>query len=314
MEVFLNDSLRGKYNEIDFLKSKGSALIKLNWTTDKTIYVAIRCENPEFVFMISQQDGDIVFQRNETITIHTAKEHIGKTVWIGVVWSPEVLKTIFRSGKEVETFKSIPVNTKFTLPPSEIVIYARENNQIPKSNFDSENEFVEQVHKLIQTSQIKINQTGSHPRFWNIIKQGRKIIDRKPKDEKELHSILFSHFYDFSLKNGITVRQETQTPIGNIDFLFQAIVNDKILSVPCEVKKTHSPDLEHGLKMQLPTYMKHIDSNFGVYLILSFYGDKWKKGPTLSDSIISLSKLNKNINIRLIGIDLSKPIQASKKP
>jgi hypothetical protein len=313
LEVFLNNSIRGRYNEIDFLNSEGSILINLDWTVEKVIYVAIRCENPEFIFMISQQDGDIVFQRNETITIHTAKEHVGKTVWIGVVWSPEVLKTIFRSGKEVETLKSIPVNTKFTLPPSEVVIYARENNQIPKSNFESENKFVEQVHKLIQTSQIKINQTGSHIAFWNTIKQGAKIIDRKPKDETELHSILFSHFFDFCLKNGITVRQEVQRPIGNIDFLFEAIVNDKILSVPCEVKKNHSPDLEHGLKMQLPTYMKHIGSNFGVYLILSFSGDKWKKGPTLSDSIISLSKLNKNINIRLIGIDLSKPIQASKK-
>lgn len=288
--------------------------MQVDWNLEKTIFVALKIEKPEFTFMLSMQDGNLVFQRNGNISIHEAKEHNGKVVWIGFIWHPNGIKTFFRPSKDPKSIVSYEIQTAFTLPPPEILHYARETNRIPTKTYSSVAEFSNQVIKAIQLAQIEINQTGVFTNFWDIAKKGGKISQRIPKDEINIHNSIHSLVFNYCLKNGINIEREKCTAIGDIDFVFSSVVNGKYVEIPCEVKKANSNDVIQGYEKQLPAYLDQIGAEIGIYLIVGFAGD-WVKGDTLDDVYMKLYYATKRAqieNIRILTLDVSKPVSASK--
>jgi hypothetical protein len=313
MEIFLNPIIRSKYTEIDFLEESGTMLINIEWSLQRTIFVALRFPDPEFAFLLSMQDGDLMFQRNGNISIHKAQEHSGKTVWVGFLWTPESIKTFFRPDKDPNSIVSYEIPTSFTLPPSDLIIYAKVNNRIPKKGYSSKEDFSYHVIKAIQLSQIEMDQTSSYSNFWNVFKESRKIIKRVPRDETDIHNSIHSLIFNYCLKNGINIIREYHTSIGNIDFVFHTQINGKLYQIPCEVKKAESKDLKHGYTIQLPKYMKQLGVSTGIFLVIGFSGGDWLEGENLTKTLVKLDNPIIENGIRVIGLDVSKPSQASKK-
>lgn len=313
MEIFLNPIIQSKYTEIDFLSKSGTILMNIEWNLQRTIFVALRFPDPEFTFLLSMQDGDLMFQRNGTISIHEAKEHSGKIVWVGFIWTPESIKTFVRPDKDPNSIVSYEIPTSFTLPPSGLILYARENDRIPKKEYSSKEEFSHHVVKAIQLSQIQIDQTSSYSNFWNVIKESSKIIKRVPKDETDIHNSIHSLIYNYCMKNEINISLEHHTSIGNIDFVFHTQINGKLYQIPCEIKKAESKDLKHGYTIQLPKYMQQLGVSTGIFLVIGFSGGDWLEGENLNETLVKLNNPIIENGIRVLGLDVSKPLQASKK-
>jgi hypothetical protein len=134
--------------------------------------------------------------------------------------------------------------------------------------------------------ELKIENMHNKNIFWDIIYDGQKIIRRKPKKEIDLHPIILSLLSDQMFISSISIYPELQTGVGKLDFLFVGYVKNKGISKICaEFKHLHANDLEHGLAVQLPTYMNNQKIEHGTYCILDFRGE-WFNKPLINDDKI----------------------------
>lgn len=119
----------------------------------------------------------------------------------------------------------------------------------------------------------------------------------------------------------IEIVPEYQTGVGNLDFMFVGIVKDRgIVKLCAEFKPAHSTDVFRGLEIQLPTYMRNKEVQYGAYCILGFKG-QWFENPrdkSLDDLFheLQIARIRQQTpeskNIRVFMYDLSKPESASK--
>jgi hypothetical protein len=82
-----------------------------------------------------------------------------------------------------------------------------------------------------------------------------------------------------------------------------------------EIKNSHSDRVEHGLTVQLPTYLREREVPTGIYGILWYKGTHFDKpsDATLSDCIARLGVQKPSNVVSVVGFDLSFSVQASKK-
>jgi hypothetical protein len=76
-----------------------------------------------------------------------------------------------------------------------------------------------------------------------------------------------------------------------------------------EAKNAHSLDLEHGLKDQLPEYMRAIDADYGIYLALWYKCEAFDQPEeSWTDLGIRLMQMRpfKNIHADLFKLSLPK--------
>lgn len=166
------------------------------------------------------------------------------------------------------------------------------NNIKPPTNC---NEFIDTIEEILNNFIHDVGTIG-YTFLYN--------DEEKPKNEKECQNL-----FDFKLKDifhnrGMDLTRETDTRRGFVDF--------RVSSVHCtahiEIKTSTHPDLSHGLKKQLPTYMDSEKVYYGFFVIFDF-GEK------------DITKLKNNLEIQRIDIEQNKCIKikilyvdANKKP
>jgi hypothetical protein len=74
--------------------------------------------------------------------------------------------------------------------------------------------------------------------------------------------------------SSIEVVREYSTGVGDLDFMFLGIVSRTGQRRLCaEFKNAHSDDLERGLTVQLPQYMKNQRATYGAFCVLWYKGE-----------------------------------------
>lgn len=210
------------------------------------------------------------------------------------------------------------------VPSAHLIRYARKQSLLETTSFPSVEAFRKRVHECLQTINNKIEQTNAYHSLWNVTRDGKKIVDRKPKLEVELQPLIHSWLFDPMLMSGITIAPEASTGRGLLDFLLVGHVEGLGTCTICiELKCAHSRDLEHGYLEQLPAYMRASGSTYGVYGILNFKGQEFGKpdfeGSDNLQFYLEMLPSKKGIktiehdNIRVFEFELGKPKTASKK-
>ncbi len=105
---------------------------------------------------------------------------------------------------------------------------------------------------------------------------------------------------------------------GNLDFQINKVVEGgKLAVLAIEAKHAHSKDIEHGLFTQLPTYMRAVSADFGIYLVLWFKGKDFDRpAETDFDQLrdkFELKRPRPPSNIRIMHLNLSIPAPPSKR-
>ncbi len=277
--------------------------------------------NNIFIFSLCIQNQSIVFQRNNVVSILTLEDIPNdKLINIFVSWTCSELKIICKYGPNSQNEKSTTVKTTPITPPNTLITWARKQNLLPLEEYESEEEFRNKVHSCLQSIQDKINESGSFSQFWNLTYDGKKIIKRKPKNEIEVQPIIHCLLSDQFLISSIEIIPEFNSAVGNLDFLFIAKIKGQGFAYFCvEFKNAHSDKLDHGINVQLPTYMENKQAQYGAYCVLDYRGEYFTD-PMLNgialDVYINMKQYDNPqfINrIRNFIYKLSKPISASKK-
>jgi hypothetical protein len=274
-----------------------------------------------FRFILGVQDMNLVFIRNGAMARLYVGDIIKKfdVVIFKVRWTYRELT--LECSMDNDYIKT-QVPTIPTAPPPSLVDWARKQNLLPITQFETKEEFCAKVYSCLMSIQDKISTTGAINPFWDIEYSGSSIKSRRPKKETDIHPIIHCILSDQMLMNSIEVIPEYQTGVGNLDFMFVGIVKGQgHIHLCVEFKNAHSDDIYHGLEVQLPLYMKNKNAEYGAYCVLGFKGNWFDepKGATLKDLEVELSvrKLRSQLpstdNIRIFMFDLSKPISASKQ-
>lgn len=317
--------LKGKFTIRDFLNNEGT----FNFKTDKEsinkagfFFTLVDDTNSEnFIFSLSIQNQSIVFQRNNIVSVLTLEDvPDGKPLTIFVMWNYTELILICRYGSNEQDEKKATVKTNPITPPNTLIKWARKQNLLPLEEYDSEEDFRNKVHSCLQSIQDKINESGSYSQFWNLTYEGKKIIERKPKNEIEVQPIIHCLLSDQFLMSTIEIIPEFNGSVGNLDFLFIAKLKEQGFAYFCaEFKNAHSNKLEHGLQVQLPTYMENKKARYGAYCVLDYRGEYYDE-PNMEENSLDIDLDNKILEnppfidrIRNFIYKLSKPISASKK-
>jgi len=176
---------------------------------------------------------------------------------------------------------------------------------VVRKSYADQQDFLRTVFEMIAEVQRAVLRAKPHP-FWN---------ERIPKREPDAGSGLRMLFEAICAYKNIQVFQEDPSRSGNVDFVLTAIsIKWKHLNVVLEIKNAHSDRVEHGLTVQLPTYLKEREVPTGVYGILWYKGTHFDKpgDASLADCIARLDAQKPPSVVSVVGFDLSFSVEAGK--
>lgn len=167
-------------------------------------------------------------------------------------------------------------------------------------------DFVQTIMEIVAQVQRVVLRAKPHA-FWN---------ERTPKNEPDAGSGLRMLFEAICAYKNIQICQEDPSRSGNVDFVFTGISTEwHHLNVVIEIKNAHSDRVEHGLTVQLPTYIKERGASAGVYGVLWYKGTSFDKpgDASLAECIARLDAQKPPEVASVVGFDLSFLVQASKR-
>jgi hypothetical protein len=283
--------------------------------------VLFNVEADGFVFMLYYKERKFFLQRDNAITVMDIDDFVGLgELVMFAVWSYDEIRLY---AKTLDSFKSKSTAepTAPTAPPPSLIRWARKNGIVAVSQFANGEHFRQCVHDALKSISLKIGEADAYKSFWNIVYKGQRIKERLPKTESEVQPLLNCLLADQMLTAGIEIIPEAHTGAGNVDFLLVSRVSEALEKICLEVKLAQATDLEHGLFVQLPEYMRHHGAAYGIYCILNYKGE-WFDKPVLPNDVspmfyLSVKAKEQNVpeleRIRCFEISLAKPLTASKR-
>lgn len=322
MSITITDSINGYLTNSDLLKSEATIRFETNRQTLNIGGIIFSVLDENFNFSLEVNNMQIYLKRNGNVCVFDANRFDfathGDTFVIFCLWSPTKLQIYLReqTGKPDAYLLEESLDIDYFETPYRIIKEAFKQSLIPRQEYETVELFRQQCYEVLQKIQEKINQHPSKDIFWNVIKKGKKIIEKRPKDETDLHSAIYHMIFDAAITANIEVIPEYTTGVGNVDFVFLGQIKNHINAKMCiEFKRAHASDLEHGLKIQLPAYMKNINAEYAAFGVFSFKGDLFNEPKeTLHELALKLGKWQDPISnkIRIFTYDLSHPKSASK--
>lgn len=324
-EVKIIQQLKGNLSVRDLLNNEGTIILGTNKKSLKksghVFYLIENSKTEQFIFSLSVQNQSLVLQRNDVVSILTLDDIPNKQLFICVMWNYTNLTLTCKYGPNNSDEKIATVKTSPVSPPNTLIRWARKQNLLPTEEYQTEEEFRNKVQSCLLSIQDKINESGSYSQFWNITYKGKKITKRRPKNEIEVQPIIHCMLSDQFLMASIEIIPEFNSSVGNLDFLFIGKLKNQGFANYCvEFKNAHSDKLEHGIQVQLPTYMENKRAKYGAYCVLDYRGKHFEKPINKRNSLdvyLDLKKFEMNNpladKIRTFVFKVSKPVSASKK-
>jgi hypothetical protein len=203
------------------------------------------------------------------------------------------------------------VDTGPIFVPQDLLQWARRQTLTERRSYKSGAEFLSVISDCLNMVGKKIEETKAFSLFWDFPRQRANIKDQRlalPKRETQTMAGIRALLQDQSLLLAFDVSAETQAGPGILDMKLVAPLEGGGLSkIALEGKRAHSTDLEHGLEVQLPTYMRSINADHGIYLVLWFRCAEFDQ-PTkeLVELTWHLTTLAHGRNITVKYLDLSR--------
>lgn len=150
--------------------------------------------------------------------------------------------------------------------------------------------------------------------FKSLIELNRmwKVITRKSSPlEKDWQDIMFITAKAYIAGGGFDthISREDDTGAGLTDFVFSRGARDKTV---VEIKRSVNPDLLHGFRQQLPAYMKAIEADSGIFVVI-FEEDSFEKVSTQLETVSKEMKDAGEYVPEIIFIDGRRKPSASKR-
>jgi len=171
-------------------------------------------------------------------------------------------------------------------------------------------EFIYRLFDVVVKSSIELH--GNYTDMWN-------EVGVTPKREPEIQTTILSFIRYIFKFMGINIDREVIAATGQIDFLVSKTINNNdLVNVAVELKLVRYPsisNIENGINVQLPIYMKDKRCNYGVFIALWFKTDVFEnptKFGTVKELETHIKKIKSNHRIMEMIIDCTKPISPSK--
>ncbi len=311
MKFEVTESLRGALSIMQLLGPCGYLAVQLELNSVVRGGYYFRLKDGGFSFELQYHNGVFEFKRNDYSVTFSGKDGKREGIYhtVEFAWSPEWLA----AGANGNIKKT---NTPPTSIPVSILRQAKRENLLPNSSFASEEQFRQKVLDCFYSIQNKVSETKSQNSFWNFTHGSNgKVTSITPKNETQIQSTIHGLLYDQMMINSIEVIPEYQNGEGILDFCLMAQVDDiGFVKLAVEFKRAHSSKLKHGIEIQLPLYMRSIQSKYGIYGIFWFKGERFKqpskyKNKEELECFLNNSRCNSNIpehsNVSVITFDLS---------
>jgi len=138
----------------------------------------------------------------------------------------------------------------------------------------------------------------------------------EPLNEPDIQPMIKTHLQPILEAKGIQISREIIAANGSLDFLCTYTRNGSLFKVGIELKKAHHENLLNGLKQQLPQYLKDEGTKHGIFLVLWFKNDNFRR-PAKYESIPALIKdletnIPKKYKFKIMVIDCTKQPSPSK--
>ena len=171
--------------------------------------------------------------------------------------------------------------------------------------------FLDFCYKLLElTIKKSIEFSGLHKALWD----GN---DNTPVKESKAQAIIYNQIKDIAEIKGIRVSREVFASDGSVDFHFHYTKDNSSLNICIELKNAHHDNIEHGIKSQLPLYIKDVGHKEGIYLVLWYKTNEFNQ-PNRFNTINELEQyllqnIPKNFNIKPLIIDCTNKASPSTK-
>jgi hypothetical protein len=271
----------------ELLRAEGSIQFGLPWRDlEEAKGLIIFIADKDFLFFVGLGDGWLMFARGDDMLRLPLRElvklgrAVRREIHVIVGWTrTHMLLSASGFGSGGEGL-NCECDTPPYEPPRALIDWARRQGLAPVTEYESEEAFYARVFVALGSMENKLENVRDPSCFWNVRYEGNKVIQRTPKREEDLHSIVESVLSDHLFLSAIDVFPEHATSVGRLDFLLVGNVADGKRGKVCvEFKNTHSPDFMRGLTHQLPAYMAATGVEVGAYCGLDFSGP-WLKAPT----------------------------------
>ncbi len=187
------------------------------------------------------------------------------------------------------------------------------NKFIEETRITNSRSFLDFSYKFLElTIKKAIEFGGLHVAFWED-SSGMKI----PVRETKAQSIIFNMIRHHAERKGIQISREVEAADGDLDFYFSYNNGTELMKICVELKNAHHAELKHGIETQLPLYIKDVGKKEGIFLVLWYKNDDFRKPKAYSsvkdlDSFLR-SQIPARYNIKPLIIDCTKKISPSKK-
>lgn len=298
----------------DFCSPVGTILFKARDGFLKSSLKLFSFTYNDFVFEAKVRDGMVFIMRNGHY--QHSEQYLGDgPCQVALQWKIDSIGCgiVPPNSSSEMNYHFREIQTPLTIPPSEIVNLLRKENLLNNAKYDNMEAFFASVIDSLHCCQVDIRRHGAERLFWK--KTTKKTW--QPIDEPDISRGVASFLSIYGALKNFDVTCESIAGTGNMDFYIVAPVADSVRKIAIEAKKAESNDLTQGFKIQLPTYMQRVETDYGIYLVY------WLKSPdypfpTKHDeyALLEVEKLHpipRPVTMRTIGMNLSKETTPSNK-
>jgi hypothetical protein len=320
-QVLVSPALEGCLVPQDLLTTQGSLETCIHVDSPGVLF---HVSHPEYSFRLDVQEHAVTLQRNESSVCIPIEQLVTRTapLFLAVVWEPAALGLHCAFLDEDHPRKQ-RVRTRPTLPPKDLIQTARKWNLLPAVTYRTEADLRQRVYVALGSVQSAIDQMHDLSIFYDIIYERNRITSRAPKKETNIHPIILALLTNQMFVANIEVVPEYTTAAGDLDLAFIGCVDGRGMCCICaEFKNAHSEDINHGLAVQLPEYMRKRNAAYGAYCVLWYKGgwyDRPRRYDRPHDLLVSLHQVQSEAclsepllqGVRLFAYDLSRKQSAS---
>ena len=267
-----------------------------------------------YVLELEIAEDEVHFCRN-TFVASKAVGTVQRFYQILCSWKPDQFQlALIVDGNVGGPDACVTIETPNIFVPVELHQWAREFNLVARSSYASAEEFLSILTDCLQHVRQNIVDTNAFSLFWDYKKSGSGRSKSLPKREPQVVAGIEALLRDQSLLLGYELSREAVAGAGNLDLKATASLQaGGLVNVAIEAKNAHSSDIEHGIRLQLPAYMKAISARYGIYLVLWYKCVEFTK-PSVSsmDLTWNLTKERPHDGIAVELFDLSPPVSPSK--
>lgn len=230
----------------------------------------------------------------------------GDAVGLVVHWAPTHLELALYG--TTGPLRRATMVTGPTLVPDSLIRLCRDRQWISEPSYSSPSVLLQVVSEAFEQLSLPMRNAA------RVLRDGKE-----PKPEAQLSDMLGELLRHLDPVKRISLQREVQYGSGRVDLLASAVLDGGAVGRVCiEVKRSTHDDLEHGLEVQLPEYMKRAGTDYGLFVVIDF-GPGYRPANRAKDG--DLGKLAfladdvnhaRHLHIRVLILDGTPQPQPSK--